>query len=195
MYETPFYVAVDHDKKKVVISIRGTLSPKVCCPRLLARPWGPPRRPRGVPLPVSCPQPRPSPVSSPHKDALTDLTGDAERLPVEGHHGTWLGHKVPTTWAPGGPWPSLPTASSWICPDGGGGGGPPCLLGSPGEIGQRGAMCLEGPPWSVHQDPCLAQILTQKGPRRQSWEGVTLVSVRHSTPLRLSFFICETETV
>ncbi|KAG8125531.1 putative Sn1-specific diacylglycerol lipase alpha-like protein [Naja naja] len=26
-------------------------------------------------------------------DALTDLTGDAERLPVEGHHGTWLGHK------------------------------------------------------------------------------------------------------
>ncbi|XP_009877331.1 PREDICTED: sn1-specific diacylglycerol lipase alpha-like, partial [Apaloderma vittatum] len=55
VYETPFYVAVDHDKKKVVISIRGTLSPK---------------------------------------DALTDLTGDAERLPVEGHHGTWLGHKV-----------------------------------------------------------------------------------------------------
>ncbi|KAM9015401.1 diacylglycerol lipase-alpha isoform 1-T3 [Ara ararauna] len=54
VYETPFYVAVDHDKKKVVISIRGTLSPK---------------------------------------DALTDLTGDAERLPVEGHHGTWLGHK------------------------------------------------------------------------------------------------------
>ncbi|XP_007885645.2 diacylglycerol lipase-alpha [Callorhinchus milii] len=54
VFETPFYVAVDHDKKKVVISIRGTLSPK---------------------------------------DALTDLTGDAERLPVEGHHGTWLGHK------------------------------------------------------------------------------------------------------
>ncbi|XP_033917357.1 diacylglycerol lipase-alpha [Melopsittacus undulatus] len=54
VYETPFYVAVDHDKKKVVISIRGTLSPK---------------------------------------DALTDLTGDAEHLPVEGHHGTWLGHK------------------------------------------------------------------------------------------------------
>ncbi|CAO2584675.1 Diacylglycerol lipase-alpha [Lemmus lemmus] len=54
VYETPFYVAVDHDKKKVVISIRGTLSPK---------------------------------------DALTDLTGDAERLPVEGHRGTWLGHK------------------------------------------------------------------------------------------------------
>ncbi|XP_014804288.1 PREDICTED: sn1-specific diacylglycerol lipase alpha isoform X1 [Calidris pugnax] len=54
VYETPFYVAVDHEKKKVVISIRGTLSPK---------------------------------------DALTDLTGDAERLPVEGHHGTWLGHK------------------------------------------------------------------------------------------------------
>ncbi|XP_029438044.1 sn1-specific diacylglycerol lipase alpha isoform X2 [Rhinatrema bivittatum] len=54
VYETPFFVAVDHDKKRVVISIRGTLSPK---------------------------------------DALTDLTGDAERLPVEGHHGTWLGHK------------------------------------------------------------------------------------------------------
>lgn len=29
VYETPFYVAVDHEKKKVVISIRGTLSPKV----------------------------------------------------------------------------------------------------------------------------------------------------------------------
>lgn len=41
-------------KKKVVISIRGTLSPK---------------------------------------DALTDLTGDSERLPVEEQHGTWLGHK------------------------------------------------------------------------------------------------------
>lgn len=36
VYETPFYVAVDHDKKKVVISIRGTLSPKVGCPRLPA---------------------------------------------------------------------------------------------------------------------------------------------------------------
>uniref|UniRef100_A0A3B3U5F1 Diacylglycerol lipase-alpha n=1 Tax=Poecilia latipinna TaxID=48699 RepID=A0A3B3U5F1_9TELE len=54
VYETPFFVAVDHAKKKVVISIRGTLSPK---------------------------------------DALTDLTGDSERLPVEGQHGTWLGHK------------------------------------------------------------------------------------------------------
>ncbi|KAK3561856.1 hypothetical protein QTP86_017485 [Hemibagrus guttatus] len=54
VYETPFYVAVDHGKKKVVISIRGTLSPK---------------------------------------DALTDLTGDSERLPVEEHHGVWLGHK------------------------------------------------------------------------------------------------------
>ncbi|XP_026853737.1 sn1-specific diacylglycerol lipase alpha [Electrophorus electricus] len=54
VYETPFYVAVDHGKKKVVISIRGTLSPK---------------------------------------DALTDLTGDSERLPVEEQHGIWLGHK------------------------------------------------------------------------------------------------------
>ncbi|XP_052318514.1 diacylglycerol lipase-alpha-like isoform X4 [Oncorhynchus keta] len=54
VYETPFFVAVDHGKKKVVISIRGTLSPK---------------------------------------DALTDLTGDSERLPVEEQHGNWLGHK------------------------------------------------------------------------------------------------------
>ncbi|KAJ8375868.1 hypothetical protein SKAU_G00064480 [Synaphobranchus kaupii] len=54
VYETPFFVAVDHEKKKVVISIRGTLSPK---------------------------------------DALTDLTGDSERLSVEGQHGNWLGHK------------------------------------------------------------------------------------------------------
>lgn len=29
VYETPFFVAVDHEKKKVVISIRGTLSLKV----------------------------------------------------------------------------------------------------------------------------------------------------------------------
>lgn len=28
------------------------------------------------------------------QDALTDLTGDSERLPVEEQHGTWLGHKV-----------------------------------------------------------------------------------------------------
>ncbi|XP_037548630.1 diacylglycerol lipase-alpha [Nematolebias whitei] len=54
VYETPFFVAVDHGKKKVVISIRGTLSPK---------------------------------------DALTDLTGDSERLPVEEQQGNWLGHK------------------------------------------------------------------------------------------------------
>ncbi|XP_061526461.1 diacylglycerol lipase-alpha isoform X1 [Phycodurus eques] len=54
VYETPFFVAVDHEKKKVVISIRGTLS---------------------------------------LKDALTDLTGDSERLPVEEQQGTWLGHK------------------------------------------------------------------------------------------------------
>ncbi|XP_035274433.1 sn1-specific diacylglycerol lipase alpha [Anguilla anguilla] len=54
VYETPFFVAVDHEKKKVVISIRGTLSPK---------------------------------------DAMTDLTGDSERLPVEGQQGNWLGHK------------------------------------------------------------------------------------------------------
>lgn len=35
-------------------------------------------------------------MAAPHsaQDALTDLTGDAERLPVEGHRGTWLGHKV-----------------------------------------------------------------------------------------------------
>ncbi|KAJ8249157.1 hypothetical protein GJAV_G00231790 [Gymnothorax javanicus] len=54
VYETPFFVAVDHEKKKVIISIRGTLSPK---------------------------------------DALTDLTGDAERLPVDEPQGIWLGHK------------------------------------------------------------------------------------------------------
>uniref|UniRef100_A0A8C5AZE1 sn-1-specific diacylglycerol lipase n=1 Tax=Gadus morhua TaxID=8049 RepID=A0A8C5AZE1_GADMO len=54
VYETPFFVAVDHGTKKVVISIRGTLTPK---------------------------------------DALTDLTGDSERLPVEEQQGNWLGHK------------------------------------------------------------------------------------------------------
>lgn len=30
----------------------------------------------------------------PSQDALTDLTGDSERLPLEEQHGTWLGHKV-----------------------------------------------------------------------------------------------------
>ena len=69
-------------------------------------------------LPSSCPpQPCPSPDPSLYKDALTDLTGDAERLPVEGHHGTWLGHKVPTaSWAPG-PLAFSP-ASTQNCPVG-----------------------------------------------------------------------------
>lgn len=61
VYETPFYVAVDHDKKKVVISIRGTLSPKVRRP---AAPPGPgPSQPRDCEeeahllLPVLSPMP------------------------------------------------------------------------------------------------------------------------------------------
>lgn len=33
-------------------------------------------------------------LSCVYQDALTDLTGDSERLPVEEQHGTWLGHKV-----------------------------------------------------------------------------------------------------
>lgn len=33
-------------------------------------------------------------LSGLNQDALTDLTGDSERLPVEEQHGTWLGHKV-----------------------------------------------------------------------------------------------------
>lgn len=33
-------------------------------------------------------------MSGLNQDALTDLTGDSERLPVEEQHGTWLGHKV-----------------------------------------------------------------------------------------------------
>lgn len=63
VYETPFYVAVDHDKKKVVISIRGTLSPKVCHSPLwpggphpillLSSPAGPPpSSPHRMPLPT-----------------------------------------------------------------------------------------------------------------------------------------------
>lgn len=92
VYETPFYVAVDHEKKKVVISIRGTLSPKVSADTLgrpgtlsgesgtfLTRTWCLTYLKHGDLF---------------FQDALTDLTGDAERLPVEGHHGTWLGHKV-----------------------------------------------------------------------------------------------------
>lgn len=66
VYETPFYVAVDHDKKKVVISIRGTLSPKVCCPSLPAHRWGPPQSPCGVPLASSRPPlPHPDQFSLP----------------------------------------------------------------------------------------------------------------------------------
>lgn len=87
-------MAVDHDKKKVVISIRGTLSPKV-------RSWRGSPRPLEVLPPTSCALWLLSPTPSlPPKDALTDLTGDAERLPVEGHHGTWLGHKVPASGSP-----------------------------------------------------------------------------------------------
>lgn len=33
-------------------------------------------------------------LSCVYQDALTDLTGDSERLPLEEQHGTWLGHKV-----------------------------------------------------------------------------------------------------
>ncbi|CAF99672.1 unnamed protein product, partial [Tetraodon nigroviridis] len=69
VYETPFFVAVDHDKKKVVISIRGTLSLKLYVVFSVLKNGG------------IC------------QDALTDLTGDSERLPVEEQHGTWLGHK------------------------------------------------------------------------------------------------------
>lgn len=99
-------MAVDHDKKKVVISIRGTLSPKVRCPVTQPTPWTPSQPPR-VPASFFLFSVPPLTVLSPHKDALTDLTGDAERLPVEGHHGTWLGHKVPLlVGSPGGPWPS-----------------------------------------------------------------------------------------
>lgn len=77
---------MDHDKKKVVISIRGTLSPKVSCPCVYST---------GCPCLFSSDTSY-LPFSFP-KDALTDLTGDAERLPVEGHRGTWLGHKVPAS--------------------------------------------------------------------------------------------------
>ena len=51
VYETPFYVAVDHDKKKVVISIRGTLSPKVRHPVAPPNP-GPLTAPGGLPPPL-----------------------------------------------------------------------------------------------------------------------------------------------
>lgn len=77
----------------------------------------------------------PSPVSSLPKDALTDLTGDAERLPVEGHHGTWLGHKVPHIMDPRAPGLLSSPASMQrrvLL------GVPPCLLGLLEEIGQRG---------------------------------------------------------
>ena len=58
VYETPFYVAVDHDKKKVVISIRGTLSPKVRHPVAPPNP-GPLTAPGGAHLllPVLSPTP------------------------------------------------------------------------------------------------------------------------------------------
>lgn len=77
---------MDHDKKKVVISIRGTLSPKVSYPWL-------PHRPKYCGLCLTSSATFMWPLSF-LEDALTDLTGDAERLPVEGHRGTWLGHKV-----------------------------------------------------------------------------------------------------
>lgn len=65
VYETPFYVAVDHDKKKVVISIRGTLSPKVRRPVTPPAPRAP-SQPLGGRLPPSpCSQPHASPSSLP----------------------------------------------------------------------------------------------------------------------------------
>lgn len=67
VYETPFYVAVDHDKKKVVISIRGTLSPKVRRPGTPPRP-GPPHSPWGRPTSFSLLL-SPTPPSSRPQDA------------------------------------------------------------------------------------------------------------------------------
>lgn len=64
VYETPFYVAVDHDKKKVVISIRGTLSPKVRHPVAPPNP-GPLTAPGGRPPPSPCSQSHASPSSLP----------------------------------------------------------------------------------------------------------------------------------
>ncbi|ELK23428.1 Sn1-specific diacylglycerol lipase alpha, partial [Myotis davidii] len=108
VYETPFYVAVDHDKKKVVISIRGTLSPKDALTDLTGDAERLPveghhgtwlgHKVYETPFYVAVDHDKKKVVISIRgtlspKDALTDLTGDAERLPVEGHHGTWLGHK------------------------------------------------------------------------------------------------------
>lgn len=64
VYETPFYVAVDHDKKKVVISIRGTLSPKVRHPVAPPNP-GPLTAPGGRPPSSPCSQSHASPSSLP----------------------------------------------------------------------------------------------------------------------------------
>lgn len=158
-------MAVDHDKKKVVISIRGTLSPKVGCLRLPAHPLQP-LSGAHLPLPVL---PQPSPVLSLHKDALTDLTGDAERLPVEGHHGTWLGHKVLFLLSAEAPcFLSSPT-STHTCPAVGV-GALPSLLGPRGDMGQRSVdssrrSTVAYPPGAPQS--FLVQILSQKSLKRQ----------------------------
>lgn len=145
VYETPFYVAVDHDKKKVVISIRGTLSPKVRRPVTPPAPWAPSQPLGGAPTFSLFSAPRLTVLPAP-QDALTDLTGDAERLPVEGHHGTWLGHKVPPSsrGPPVAPRLLLSAASRQAWPAVGAGAPPESLL-SPREMVRAVWISLEGP--------------------------------------------------
>lgn len=158
-------MAVDHDKKKVVISIRGTLSPKVCC---LWRPAQPsqPLRPARLPLPVLtpalacplCPQGCPD---GPDRGRRAPPRGGAPRH-LAGTQGT----------PPSGPQrllassATLPARTPVLLS-----GGSSCLLGPQGEVGQRGLhssrrSTVAQPPGSPQS--CLAQVLSQKSLKRQT---------------------------
>lgn len=126
----------------------GNPVPQGMLPAAPCPPRGTPHSPRGRPLPAACPQP---PCLSPPQDALTDLTGDAERLPVEGHHGTWLGHKVPPR-GPRAPLSPLPVA----------GVGSSLLAGLTGRHWSERWGSRSGTPQSR-----LAWILTRKSLRRR----------------------------
>ena len=172
VYETPFYVAVDHDKKKVVISIRGTLSPKVRRPVTPPAPRAPSQPLGGAPTSFSLlSAPRLTVLPAP-QDALTDLTGDAERLPVDGHHGTWLGHKVASPllgpqWPPGSsllpagrPGPRWGGGSSRVTP----------LTKRDGQsgVGQSGRSTAPHRPGTPQ--PCAAQTLSHKRELKEAME-------------------------
>ena len=140
---------------------------------LPARPPGPLTAPGGAPTSFSLlSAPRLTVLPAP-QDALTDLTGDAERLPVDGHHGTWLGHKV----APPLLGPQWPPGSSSLLPAGrpgpswgGGSSGVAPLTKRDGQSGVGQSGRSTAPHRLGSPQPCAAQTLSHKRELKEAME-------------------------